>query len=94
MAPRRRVSLDGHIPGCSLIDAPVDARGLMHSHSLLPSRHVDSSPSRTEVRCHEAVLKRFKGRLHLSGPLRAALVLDVEPKNNGDGAISRSPDWN
>lgn len=72
-------------PGCSLIDASVDARGLMHSHSLLafpahpacrlfPLSHVGCEGFLQN--CHEIVLKRFKGCLHPSGPLRGETMLD------------------
>lgn len=68
-------------PGCSLIDASVDARGLMHSHSLLalpanpacrlfPLSHRRRVGLLHKVWCHEVMLKRFKGCLHPTGPLR------------------------
>lgn len=73
-------------PGCSLIDASVDARGLMHSRSLLAfpadqaCRLLPVSPRGCEgflQKCHEVVLKRYKGRLHPTDPLRGKAMLDI-----------------
>lgn len=72
-------------PGCSLIDASVDARGLMHSHSLpaFPAnpacRLFPLSCGGCEgflQKCHKVLLKRFKGCLHPTGPLRGKTMLD------------------
>ena len=80
-------------PGCSLIDASVDARGLMHSRSLLAfpadpaCRLLPVSHGGCEgflQKCHEVVLKRYKGRLHPTDPLRGEAMLDIglDPEEN------------
>lgn len=93
-------------PGCSLIDASVETRGLMLSCScslafsadpacrLIPLWHAGWERCSQTVWCHAVVVKRFKGCFHPTGLLRGKTVLDkaLDLKEKFS-SLSRSQDW-